>query len=354
MGKQVQFHPYPPQPVPDCPTDYISDLKLTELPDLNLSLLVTAWDGSISIFQIVQSSNDSPKAKLVHRAHHEYPLLCCCIVNDRIFVGSVQGEVLEYSIKMGRLIPVVMKESGDHSIASLGIARLLPYLAASESDSRTRLVCGSWDGSLYVIDADNGVIETVVALGEAGTKTKILTMDADSRKLVVATTGGKLRVFDLPLRNEDRGIEVVSALKYQIRDVKVLYDGAGYVISSIDGRVAVEFFEDSTKQFAFRCHRVKLTDTELVFPVNTLAFIPKTYKLLTGGSDSCVSLWSLESRRRLRQFNKLDSNGVVRIACNSMFMAVATSDDSFKTNAAIVVNDSIELQPSNLYLIPLC
>lgn len=51
---------------------------------------------------------------------------------------------------------------------------------------------------------------------------------------------------------------------------------AGYVLSSIEGRVAVEFFDPSPevqkKKYAFKCHRVKEEGTELIYPVSAISF----------------------------------------------------------------------------------
>lgn len=50
----------------------------------------------------------------------------------------------------------------------------------------------------------------------------------------------------------------------------------GYVLSSIEGRVAVEFFDPSPevqkRKYAFKCHRIKEKEIELIFPVNAIAF----------------------------------------------------------------------------------
>ena len=51
----------------------------------------------------------------------------------------------------------------------------------------------------------------------------------------------------------------------------------GYVLSSIEGRVAVEYLdtqqEIQQKKYAFKCHRVKEEGgIEKVFPVNAVSF----------------------------------------------------------------------------------
>ena len=51
---------------------------------------------------------------------------------------------------------------------------------------------------------------------------------------------------------------------------------AGYVLSSIEGRVAVEYFDPSPEvqktKYAFKCHRIKEDGMELIYPVNAISF----------------------------------------------------------------------------------
>jgi len=52
----------------------------------------------------------------------------------------------------------------------------------------------------------------------------------------------------------------------------------GYASSSIEGRVAVEFFDPSpetqARKYAFKCHRKVIDGVDTVYPVNALAFHP--------------------------------------------------------------------------------
>ena len=50
----------------------------------------------------------------------------------------------------------------------------------------------------------------------------------------------------------------------------------GFVLSSIEGRVAVEYLDTSDemqqKKYAFKCHRLKEEGIEKIFPVNAISF----------------------------------------------------------------------------------
>jgi cell cycle arrest protein BUB3 len=54
--------------------------------------------------------------------------------------------------------------------------------------------------------------------------------------------------------------------------------GLGYATASIEGRIAVEYFdtadEAQEKKYAFKCHRQTIGDEDHVWPVNSLAFHP--------------------------------------------------------------------------------
>jgi cell cycle arrest protein BUB3 len=52
-----------------------------------------------------------------------------------------------------------------------------------------------------------------------------------------------------------------------------LPDGRGYVVASVEGRVAVDYFDDAesaSKKYAFKCHRRTEGGKETVFPVNAI------------------------------------------------------------------------------------
>lgn len=96
-----------------------------------------------------------------------------------------------------------------------------------------------------------------------------------------------------------------SSLKHQTRTVACFPDGKGYVLSSIEGRVAVEYFDPSpdvqSQKYAFKCHRAKQADgRQLVHPVNAVAFHPLG-TFATGGDDGIVNIWDGANRKRIKQ-----------------------------------------------------
>ena len=84
-----------------------------------------------------------------------------------------------------------------------------------------------------------------------------------------------------------------SSLKFQTRCVRGFVDGSGYALSSIEGRVAMEYFDPApevqAKKYAFKCHRTTTNGVDTVYPVNAIAFHPGFGTFATGGADGMVN-----------------------------------------------------------------
>lgn len=316
--------------VPQCPRDYVSEVLL--LPGERM-LVVTSWDGLLTVYDY---ELELQKLSLNTQLQHKCALLACCYVDTsrgrQIYVSSVEGEILQVDLESEGFVSV------DNNCATLGI----PCIQAFQD----RLVCGSWDGTLQVVDCESNCVVLQERLSDG---LKVLSMDTNADQMVVATSANKVKLFRLPLKANDKGVDLESGLKYQARKIRLTPQSDGYVCSSLDGRVAVEYFNDESRKFAFRCHRLNLVDTNMVYPVNAMAFRPHSNILYTGGSDGCVSCWNLTSRKKVEQLPKFNENSVVQLACNGKLLVVATSDDSFKTSAT--KDENFKLQPSRLYVV---
>ncbi|QID85405.1 mitotic spindle checkpoint protein Bub3 [Saccharomyces pastorianus] len=332
--------------IEQAPRDYISDIKL--VPSRSL-LLITSWDGSLSTYKV---DKQAKKVDLSQTLQYKHPLLCCDFIDNpdlQIYVGAVQGEILRVDLTATPHFQALANNE-----ANLGICRMCKY-------GDDKLLAASWDGLIQVVDPfhyPQEVGPTTKNLNPIGAevKNKIFAMDANSSRLILGMNNSQVRWFYLPLREDDDGTLAESGLKYQIRDIALLpQDQDGYACSSIDGRVAVEFFSDGgneddlTKRFAFRCHRLNLKDTNLAYPVNSIEFSPVSRFLYTAGSDGIVSCWNLQTRKKVKNFPKFNENSVVKMACGDNILCLATSDDTFKTNAAI--DHAIELEASSAYII---
>ena len=102
---------------------------------------------------------------------------------------------------------------------------------------------------------------------------KVYTMSVCGEKLVVGTAGRKILVWDV--RNMSYTLQKrESNLKYQTRAIRCFPNKQGFVLSSIEGRVAVEYLDTNPevqkKKYAFKCHRIKEDGLEKIFPVNAI------------------------------------------------------------------------------------
>lgn len=133
------------------------------------------------------------------------------------------------------------------------------------------ILTGSWDKTVKLWDARE---KHCVATYEQSNG-KVFSMNCIDEKIVVATSDRKVIIWDL--RNMKAYLmRRESSLKFQTRAIKIFPNKEGYVMSSIEGRVAVEYFDPDPdiqkRKFAFKCHRIKENDIELIHPVNAISF----------------------------------------------------------------------------------
>ena len=104
----------------------------------------------------------------------------------------------------------------------------------------------------------------------------------------------------------------------------------GFATGSVEGRIAVEFFDPSQeaqdKKYAFKCHRQTIEDVDHVWPVNALAFHPIYNTFASAGSDGTVSIWDYKLKKRLRQYPKYHSAiPSVSFNCDGTKLAIGVS-----------------------------
>jgi cell cycle arrest protein BUB3 len=140
------------------------------------------------------------------------------------------------------------------------------------SHATGQVVSGSWDKTVCAWDARGGT-----RVGTYPQPERVYSMSLVGHRLVVATAGRHITVYDLrhmPHPEQHRE----SSLKYQTRCVRCYPNGTGYALSSVEGRVAMEFFDMSdagqAKKYAFKCHRKSEAGRDTVYPVNAIAFHP--------------------------------------------------------------------------------
>lgn len=165
------------------------------------------------------------------------------------------------------------------------------------------IVTGSWDSTIKLWDPRQQ--------REAGTyqqSYKVYTLGMCGEKVVVGTANRRVLIWDLRNMGSSPSIRRDSSLKYQTRCIRCFPNKQGYVVSSIEGRVAVEYLDPSPdvqkKKYAFKCHRLKEEGIETIYPVNDISFHNGYNTFATGGSDGYVNIWDGFNKKRLCQFHR--------------------------------------------------
>eukprot|EP00833_Pecoramyces_ruminatium_P012964 jgi/Orpsp1_1/1186996/evm.model.d7180000054729.1 len=287
----------------DPPSDGISTVKFSySNPSL---LLVSSWDKTVRLYDVTRN-----KMKLKYS--HDASVLDCCFYNDD------QG----YSGGLDRKIKITDFNTGKESV--LGSHE--DAVKCLEKVNETNVVIsGSWDKSIGLWDQRSNI----PCVGKFSQPEKIYTLDVVNNILVVGMAARQIYIYDI--RNLSEAMQKrESSLKFMTRVIKCMPNGEGYASSSIEGRVAVEFFDTSEesqrRKYAFKCHREIIDGVSHVYPVNALSFHPKFGTFASGGGDGNVYIWDGFNKKRLRKFTKYPTT-ISSLSFNSegSLLAVASS-----------------------------
>jgi cell cycle arrest protein BUB3 len=163
-------------------------------------------------------------------------------------------------------------------------------------------------------------------------------LSASPSKVVVAMTGRIINIYDFNAIQQlfqtgsvdlNPWQQRESSLRYLTRAVACMPNDAGYATSSIEGRVAVEWFEDTAesqaRKYAFKCHRQAAPDGDgdIVYPVNALTFHPVHGTFASGGGDGTVALWDANAKRRLKQYQRFpNSVAALSFSADGKYLAI--------------------------------
>lgn len=171
-------------------------------------------------------------------------------------------------------------------------------------------------------------------------------MAASPSKVIIAMTSRLVHIYDLAALAKAAAEpessspppqpwqQRESSLKFLTRAVAAMPTDAGYATSSIEGRVAVEWFdasaESQARKYAFKCHRQQQAadggsgSTDVVYPVNALAFHPTYGTFASGGGDATAALWDAEAKRRMKVYPRFpDSVAALAFSADGRYLAVA-------------------------------
>lgn len=286
------------------PADGISSVQFC--PSAENSLLVSSWDTSLRMYDV---ESNVMRCKF----NGASPVLDCAWGENsgQAFSVGLDQAVKSYNLEAGTTTTLGTHEAGVRCVEFSG--------------SHGLVASGSWDKTVKLWDP-----RTNQAVGSYTQPDKVYTMSATSTgKLIVGTAGRHVWIWDL--RNMD-AVEQrrESNLKYQTRCIKASPNGEAYILTSIEGRVALEYVDPSPaaqdKKFAFKCHRLKVDGQDTIFPVNTVDFHPVYHTFATGGCDGIVNVWDGNNRKRICQFHRYPSS-IASCSFNSTgtLLAIASS-----------------------------
>lgn len=187
---------------------------------------------------------------------------------------------------------------------------------AKYSHEYSMLITGGWDGVIQYYDVRVSNNNSIASHKYSYTheNCKIYTMDCvdsvsgNKPRLVVGLNDRQVYIYDIRKYTQPEQVRE-SSLINQTRCITCHPSGTGYVLSSIEGRVSVEYFDPSpdmqAHKYAFKCHRQKDNNTgdTLVYPVNTVIYHPIYHTFATGGSDGQINIWDAQNKKRICQYS---------------------------------------------------
>ncbi|KAL6013118.1 hypothetical protein ACLOJK_003610 [Asimina triloba] len=286
-----------------------------------------------------------------------------------------------------------------------------PVRCVEYSYAAGQVITGSWDKTLKCWDPRGASGQERTLVGTYPQPERVYSLSLVGHRLVVATAGRHVNVYDLRNMSQPEQRRE-SSLKYQTRCVRCYPNGTEwaqpdakvfsarmslavfqsgqslalkslapgvtfsnniktasfeqgqdffvknrFALSSVEGRVAMEFFDLSeagqSKKYAFKCHRKSEAGRDTVYPVNAIAFHPIYGTFATGGCDGYVNVWDGNNKKRLYQYTKYPTSiAALSFSRDGRLLAVASSyafeegDKPHEPDAIFVRNvNEVEVKP---------
>ncbi|KAF7000363.1 hypothetical protein CFC21_016286 [Triticum aestivum] len=289
------------------PRDGVSSLRFSKHSN---RLLVSSWEKAVRLLDV-----DATNA-LVGAFAHKTPVLDCCFHdNDSSAFSASSDHVvrrLSFSAKSSYRL-------GTHD----GPVRCVEY-----SYTTGQVITGSWDRTIKCWDQRGATGPEYTLIGTHTQPERVYALSLAGHKLVVATAGEHVNVYDL--RNMSEPQQRKSYLNSQTRCVECYPNKTGFALGSTDGRVAMDFFDQSEssleKRYGFKCHRLTEGRVRVAYPVNAIAFHSVHGTFATGGCDGFVCTWDGENKKRLFQSPRYPTSiAALSFSKDNNLLAVASS-----------------------------
>eukprot|EP01091_Cochliopodium_minus_P012493 TRINITY_DN3794_c0_g1_i1.p1 TRINITY_DN3794_c0_g1~~TRINITY_DN3794_c0_g1_i1.p1 ORF type:complete len:306 (-),score=71.74 TRINITY_DN3794_c0_g1_i1:307-1224(-) len=262
------------------PTDSVS--KLSFSPTSNL-LAASSWDNHVRIWDLNTNGQSMGRFAFPHPS----PVLTCCWSNDgsKLFTGACDNKARYFDLQSSKEIIV-----GGHD---------QPIKTAHWYTPFNMLVTGSWDKTIKFWDFKSQNPCLNINLPD-----KLYASSMRDHIFVAATANHRITIYDI--RNQGKPFkEENSPLKMQSTCVELFTDCKGYALGSVEGRVAIQYFEEvyPKNNFAFKCHRM----ANKVFSVNSLSF-NKFGTFSTAGGDGSYTFWDKDTKKKIKSYERAQSS----------------------------------------------
>lgn len=187
------------------------------------------------------------------------------------------------------------------------------------SPESSQVISSGWDQSIIFWDArvakSVGCLKNLTAIAES--------MTLSGSNLMVAIDSSVI-LFDIRTLRK-----MVYREDVQIKCVRALLHSEGFVVGSVDGRVALKYVCESNldKGYAFRCHPKEKDGRQHVVAVNDIAFSPlNSGSFVTGDNEGFVIMWDAWHKKRLCELPR-HPNSIASLSYNhdGHLLAVASS-----------------------------
>ncbi|KAK3042356.1 hypothetical protein RJ639_002402, partial [Escallonia herrerae] len=195
------------------------------------NLLIASWDSSLRLYDVSSS-------RLRLEAPTEAALLDCCFQNEAVALSA----------------------GHDGSINSIYSSSLIAL---------GQTITGGWDKMILSWDTRSAKAHRCLN----SLRAEVESMSIAGFSLMVAV-GSSVSMYDL--RNSSKSVQAKeSCMDIRIKCVRPTLNSEGFVVGSVDGRVALKYFYPSklnTEGYVFRCHPKAKSGRRYLTAVNDIAF----------------------------------------------------------------------------------